>query len=144
MHFDHDLDEPLPFLNKSSFAVRGLEPEDKVVTSHVAIQTESMEENPAEIRGLKEAYLFPSKLNYFSGESISPVVVMKDQFLNNDPLFFDACDNHVEVVSRKWYKSLRKLVKHLTEIVDDFPIYAVRKDLVTVRAFYVWISNNMM
>ena len=64
-------------------------------------------------------------------------------FLGSDPLFFTACDDHVQEVSGKWYKSIKKLVKHLMEIVDDVPEYEERKDLVTVRAIFVWISENM-
>ena len=64
-------------------------------------------------------------------------------FLAHDPLYFTACDDHVQEVSRKWYKSIKKLVKHLMEIVDKVPEYEERKDLVTVRAIFVWVSENM-
>ena len=67
----------------------------------------------------------------------------KLEFLGSDPLFFTACDDHVQEVSRKWYKSIKKLVKHLMEIVDDVPEYEERKDLVTVRAIFFWISENL-
>ena len=67
----------------------------------------------------------------------------KMEFLGSDPLYFTACDDHVQEVSRKWYKSLKKLVKHLMEVVEEVPEYEERKDLVTVRAIFVWISENM-
>ena len=67
----------------------------------------------------------------------------KMEFLGSDPLYFTACDDHVQEVSRKWYKSLKKLVKHLMEVIEEVPEYEERKDLVTVRAIFVWISENM-
>ena len=79
----------------------------------------------------------------FSGLSVNPPLYSKLEFLGSDPLFFTACDDHVQEVSRKWYKSIKKLVKHLMEIVDKVPEYEERKDLVTVRAIFVWISENM-
>ena len=75
--------------------------------------------------------------------SVVPPVISKIQFLGSDPLYFTACDDHVQLVSRKWYKSIKKLVKHLMEVIDDVPQYQERRDLVAVRAIYVWISQNM-
>ena len=75
--------------------------------------------------------------------SVNPPLCSKIEFLDSDPLFFTACDDHVQEVSRKWYKSIKKLVKHLMEIVDDVPEYEERKDLVTVRAIFFWISENL-
>ena len=83
------------------------------------------------------------KPSYFSGLSVVPPTYTKLEFLGSDPLYFTACDDHVQEVSRKWYKSIKKLVKHLVEVVDEVPEYEDRKDLVTVRAIFVWISENM-
>ena len=52
------------------------------------------------------------------------------QFLNN-------------FVPRKWYKSLRKLVRHLVSIVDNVKSYEDRRELISVRAFFVWITQNI-
>ena len=49
----------------------------------------------------------------------------------------------MQEVSKKWYKSIKKLVKHLMEIIVEVPEYEQRKDLVIVRAIFVWISYNM-
>ena len=72
-----------------------------------------------------------------------PRIRNKFEFLGSDPFYFTACDDHVQEVSRKWYKSIKKLVKHLMEIVDEVPEYEERRDLVTVRAIFVWIYENM-
>ena len=79
----------------------------------------------------------------FSGLSVNPPLYSKVEFLGSDPLYFTACDDHVQEVSRKLYKSIKKLVKHLMEIVDNVPEYEERKDLITVRAIFVWISENL-
>ena len=75
--------------------------------------------------------------------TVVPPFLTKLELLGADPLYFTACDDHVQLVSRKWYKSVKKLVKHLAEVVDDVPQYEERRDLVTVRAIFVWISQNM-
>ena len=46
-------------------------------------------------------------------------------------------------VRRKWYKSLRKLVRHLVSIVDSVQSYQDRRELISVRAFFVWITQNI-
>ena len=67
----------------------------------------------------------------------------KADILENDPYYFMTVDDHVLEVSRKWYKSVKKLVKHLMEVVYDVPEYQERQDLVIVRAIFVWISENL-
>ena len=47
------------------------------------------------------------------------------------------------LVPRKWYKSLRKLVRHLVSIVDTVQSYQDRRELISVRAFFVWITQNI-
>ena len=84
-----------------------------------------------------------SKLIHFV-ELLKPFKTFpKKGLLESDPLFFTACDDHVKDVSRRWYKSLNKLVKHLMEIIEDFSEYKQRRDLMKVRAIYVWIHENM-
>ena len=58
-------------------------------------------------------------------------------------MYFTAVDDHVKEVSRRWYKSVKKLVKHLMEVFYHVTEYQERKDLVTVRAIFVWIYQNM-
>ena len=50
------------------------------------------------------------------------------------PEFFQAVDNHVlQAVSVRWYKSVKKLVRHLQQVVATNPQYADRAELVTAR-----------
>ena len=77
------------------------------------------------------------------GLPVLPPSEYKADILDEDPYFFTAVDDHVQDVSRKWYKSVKKLVKHLMEIIYDVPEYQEREDLVIVRAIYVWIASNM-
>ena len=128
LHFDHDLDEPMALVHQSSFVLNKsrLEETNYSVLNHVGIQTE-VEVNVEESLGL----------------SVVPPLMTKLQYLGSDPLYFTACDDHVQGVSRKWYKSIKKLVKHLMEVIDEVPQYEDRRDLVTVRAIFVWISQNM-
>ena len=128
LHFDHDLDEPMALVHQSSFIMNKsrLEETNHSVLNHVGSQTE------VEV-----------KVEESLGLSVVPPLMTKLQYLGSDPLYFTACDDHVQAVSRKWYKSIKKLVKHLTEVIDEVPEYEDRRDLVTVRAIFVWISQNM-
>ena len=74
---------------------------------------------------------------------VVPAKLSKSDYLEEDSLYFLACEDHVQEVSKKWYKSIKKLVKHLMEIVVEVPEYEKRKDLVIVRTIFVWISHNM-
>ena len=128
LHLDHDLDEPLALVHKANIVLNKslVEGTGHSNSADVAIQTEEdmiVEESP--------------------GVSIAPPTESKIQFLGSDPLLFTACDDHVQLVSRKWYKSSKKLVKHLMEVIDHVPEYQERRDLIAVRAIFVWISQNM-
>ena len=67
----------------------------------------------------------------------------KFDLLSSDPLFFLACDDHARLVSQKWYKNLKKLVKHLLEVIDTSEEYKERRDLISVRLIFVWICENI-
>ena len=138
---DDDIDEPLAFVHKSSIALtkrRKNTKEDRYQDKGIQITESSL--------------LYDSE---FPPET-------KVDFLGDDPLFFTEVDDHVQIVSRyrkplenrvfycsplqpgrKWYKSIRKLVKHLTSIGDLVSSYQERRDLVSVRAIFVWICENI-
>ena len=63
--------------------------------------------------------------------------------MGDDPLIFREVDDWVGVVSEKWYKSLKKLVKHLTSIIQEEGAYHDRHELFTVRLFFVWVACNI-
>ena len=86
----------------------------------------------------------------------------KSEIYAEDPTFFHAVDAHVieEVtgvqkyfyncddkyflqVSERWYKSVKKLVRHIQQAVDTAPAYKERPDLVTVRGIFVWVAENI-
>ena len=67
----------------------------------------------------------------------------KFDLLSSDPLFFLPCDDHARLVSQKWYKNIKKLVRHLMEVIDTSEEYKQRKDLISVRLIYVWICENI-
>ena len=119
---DDDIDEPLAFVHKSSIALskrRANTKEDRYKNKGIQITETSL---------LYDSDCPPET---------------KVDFLGDDPLFFTEVDDHVQIVSRKWYKSLKKLVKHLTDIVDLVTSYQERRDLVAVRAITVWICENI-
>lgn len=130
LHFDHDLDEPLAFVHKSSIVVtkgRLSQGRQKSNTSlNVAIQTEREMDVENEL-----------------GIEVVQPGNRKFDLLSSDPLFFLPCDDHVRAVSQKWYKSIKKLVRHLLQIVNTVEEYKERKDLIAVRAIFVWICENI-
>ena len=67
----------------------------------------------------------------------------KFDLLSSDPLFFLPCDDHARLVSQKWYKNIKKLVRHLMEVIDTLEEYKERKELISVRLIYVWICENI-
>ena len=67
----------------------------------------------------------------------------KFDLLSSDPLFFLPCDDHARLVSQKWYKNLKKLVRHLLEVIDTSEEYKERRDLISVRLIFVWICENI-
>ena len=46
-------------------------------------------------------------------------------------------------MSERWYKSVKKLVRHIQQAVDIAPAYKERPDLVTVRGIFVWVAENI-
>ena len=121
---DDDLDEHLAFVHKSSVLSRRTPTNKQERSKEVGIQT--------------DAYR-----HFLQGTHTEPQADTKVDFLGDDPFFFEECDDHVQVVSRRWYKSLRKLVMHLTSIVGMVESYKDRRELVSVRAFFVWITQNI-
>ena len=121
---DDDLDEPLAFVHKSSVLSRRTPTNKQERSRDVGIQTDAYRD-------------------FLQGTHTEPLADTKVDFLGDDPFYFEECDDHVQAVSRRWYKSLRKLVKPLTSIVDSVKSYQERRDVVSVRAFFVWISQNI-
>ena len=117
IHLDHDLDESFEFASKPSFLLKSQPTELSLASSkHAATQTGNSEQSKI---GSDE-----ESLGCFSHSSIFLKLILdrsivflplegKDEFLGNNRDFFCICDEHVKEVSTRWYKSVRKLVKHL-------------------------------
>ena len=68
----------------------------------------------------------------------------KSDLYTEDPAFFHEVDVHViEEVSLRWYKSVKKLVRHIQEVIESVPEYGDRSDLVTVRGIFIWVAENI-
>ena len=76
--------------------------------------------------------------------SVSYSDTYKSEIYSEDPGFFHEVDIHViEEVSARWYKSVKKLVRHIQLVLDTEEKYKTRRDLVTVRGFFVWVAENI-
>ena len=120
VNLDGDLDLP-PAIQKSSLAVldRGKHLE---LDFHKGIQTDHDPESSA---SFTDSY--------------------KSEIYSQDPTFFHQVDVHViEEVSARWYKSIKKLVRHIEDVVDTEPRYSERRDLVVVRGIFVWVAENLV
>ena len=130
LHFDHDLDEPLAFVHKSS----------------IAIAKSNLNQNRQQSGGsLNVAIQTEREVDIENNLGINVVSPGNKKFdlLSSDPLYFLPCDDHARLVSQKWYKNIKKLVRHLLEIIDKVEDYSSRKELISVRAIYVWICENI-
>ena len=121
---DDDIDEPLAFVHNASVLSKRSFNKRLEKSRDVGIQTNAYRD-------------------FLQGSHSDSQPDTKFDFLGDDPFYFEECDEHVLVVSRKWYKSLNKLVKHLSAIVDAVKSYKDRRDLICVRAFFVWICKNL-
>ena len=84
----------------------------------------------------------------YVAESVPPCLIFLppcfEHRKSQDPNFFHVVDVHViEEVSSRWYKSVKKLVKHIEQVVETVPGYKLRHDLVMVRGIFVWVAENI-
>ena len=131
LHFDLDLDEPLAFVHKSSIAIAKSRlnqggRQRSGDSLNVAIQTDREVDVENDL-----------------GINVVPPGKRKFDLLSSDPLFFLPCDDHVRAVSQKWYKSIKKLVRHLLEVLDVVDAYKDRRELISARVIFVWICENI-
>ena len=121
-NLDDDLDGPV-ITHKSSLAVHKArldKNQNLEMSSHAAVQTDH---DPQ------------SSVSHHS---------FKSDLYTEDPAFFHEVDVHViEEVSLRWYKSIKKLVRHIQEVTEAVPEYEEREDLVTVRGIFIWVAENI-
>lgn len=77
------------------------------------------------------------------GFSAEPTTMRKYQIVGNDPDLFQLVDSWVREVSQKRYKSLKKIVKILETQIENEEHYRGKIDLIKVRAFYKWVTENI-
>ena len=119
-HLDDDIEGPV-LTHKSSLAVHKARLDKNLeMSSHIAVQTDHDPE---------------SSVSHHS---------FKSDLYTEDPAFFHEVDVHViEEVSLRWYKSIKKLVRHIQEVIETVPEYGDREDLVTVRGIFIWVADNI-
>ena len=121
MNLDGDLDVPTAINHKSSLAVLDKN-KNLDLSYHKGIQTDH---DPESSVSFSDSY--------------------KSEIYSEDPSFFHAVDVHViEEVSARWYKSVKKLVRHIEAVAETEPRYRERRDLVTVRGIFVWVAENLV
>ena len=121
-NLDDDIEGPA-VTKKSSLAVHKTrldKNQNLEMSSHAAVQTDHDPESSVSHHGFKS------------------------DLYTEDPAFFHSVDVHViEEVSLRWYKSIKKLVRHIQEIISVVPEYQDRPDLVTVRGIFIWVAENI-
>ena len=67
----------------------------------------------------------------------------KYELIGKDPTLFHLVDQWVLTVSKKRYKSLKHIVRLLVDQIEDEESYAAVSDLIKVRAFFRWCTENI-
>ena len=77
------------------------------------------------------------------GFKAEPTTTRKYEIVGNDPNFFDLVDDWVREISVKRYKSLKHIVRKLENEINNEVSYEGFEDLIKVRAFYKWVTENI-
>ena len=77
------------------------------------------------------------------GYSAEPTKIRKYELIGSDPDIFKTIDQWVLDVSTKRYKQLKKIVGLLNQHIDEEPAYAGKEDLIRIRAFFRWTTENI-
>ena len=77
------------------------------------------------------------------GYRAEPTKLRKYQIIGKDPNIFQKVDSWVLEVSKKRYKSLKKIVNTLVTHVEEEEDYEGKEDLIKIRAFYRWVTANI-
>ena len=75
-----------------------------------------------------------------------PSVLRKYELIGDDPDVFTDIDEfvHQMTLSGKTYKSLKSVVKRLLSRIEGVEAYEGREDLFKVRAFFRWVTENIV
>lgn len=77
------------------------------------------------------------------GFKAEPTTARKFQLIGDNPDLFDLVDSWVLDISTKRYKSLKKIVNILVDLIKDEMIYRGRENLIKIRSFYRWTTENI-
>ena len=77
------------------------------------------------------------------GFKAEPTTTRKYEIVGNDPNLFDLVDDWVREISVKRYKSLKHIVRKLENEINQEVSYEGLEDLMKVRAFYKWVTENI-
>lgn len=122
LHLDDSLSDNLPQVQNSRRTKR-LTPLNK---ADVGVQTENdiLTDEAPDFRAL-------------------PPTAKKYELIGEDATLFHTVDDWVIKMSEKRYKSLKKVVRILVDLIEDEPYYRGREDLIKVRAFFRWTTENI-
>lgn len=67
----------------------------------------------------------------------------KYELIGKDPTLFHLVDQWVLTVSKKRYKSLKHIVRLLVDQIEEEESYSPVSDLIKVRAFFRWCTENI-
>eukprot|EP00095_Tigriopus_kingsejongensis_P008836 maker-scaffold15_size728074-snap-gene-0.12 protein:Tk08836 transcript:maker-scaffold15_size728074-snap-gene-0.12-mRNA-1 annotation:"kyphoscoliosis " len=122
LHFHESLDVSSPMALKA----RGRVKNKNVIKVDVAVQTEN--DIITDVSSTFKAV--PSPLR-------------KYELIGEDPEVFTNIDAWVVEISRRWYKSLKTVVKKLDAHISANPKYRGIEELIKTRAFFRWVIENI-
>ena len=70
-------------------------------------------------------------------------VLRKYELIGDSPTLFYNIDEWVVEISKKRYKSLRHIVRLLVDRVEEFQYHRTTEELLKVRAFFRWCTENI-
>ena len=77
------------------------------------------------------------------GYRAEPSQMRKYELIGSDPDVFKSIDQWVLDISSKRYKHLKKILALLAQHIEDEPAYNGIEDLIRIRAFYRWTTENI-
>lgn len=72
-----------------------------------------------------------------------PSPMRKYELIGDDPNVFADIDAWVVELSKKWYKSLKTVVKRLNSRIIGQPKYHGIEELIKTRAYFRWVAENI-
>ena len=77
------------------------------------------------------------------GYRAEPTLMRKYELIGSDPDVFKSIDQWVLEISSKRYKHLKKILALLAQHIEEEPAYNGIEDLIRIRAFFKWTTENI-